>query len=77
MPMDFPDFESLKDRAKAREFRKPKENESEEFYRQSFARFMDSVDRVEANEIRNKVGWDKWTDGQKLVTMLDGIMEKW
>lgn len=76
MPMDFPDFTSIKNRAKQRRFREPEENETEEDYRQSFAKFMDSVDMIEANEIRNKVGWNKWTDNQKMVSFLDTIMVK-
>jgi len=74
MPMNFPDFQSLKDRAKVRGFRQPNEGETEESYRQSLARHMDNIDMVEANEIRNKVGWDQWTDGQKMVTFLDAMM---
>lgn len=74
MPMDFPNLQSLKDRAKSRNFRNCKDGETEDMYRQAFAKYMDSIDMVEANEIRNKVGWDKWTKGQKLVSLLDAMM---
>lgn len=74
MPMNFPDFKSLKNHAKRRNFRQPENNETEEIYRNAFAKFMDNIDMIEANEIRNKVGWDQWTDNQKLVLFLDKIM---
>lgn len=52
MPMTFPDLESLAYRAKMRGFRQPLEDESEEVYRAAFADFMQSIDMVEAGEIR-------------------------
>lgn len=52
MPMTFPDMESLKRRAIQRKFREPNENEREDDYREAFAVFMETVDRVEAAEIR-------------------------
>lgn len=69
MPMNFPDFQSLKGRAKQRNFRPPTENETEEQYRKFFAEFMDCFDTVEANEIRNKVGWDQWNKNQRVETL--------
>jgi hypothetical protein len=32
---------------------------------------MIPIDAVEAGEIANKVGWDKWDDSQKLANLLD------
>lgn len=58
MPMSFPDLDSLKRRAQQRGFRMPNENESETDYRNAFADFMQTVDRVESGEIRLGVGWD-------------------
>ncbi|ARB86017.1 MULTISPECIES: hypothetical protein [Yersinia] len=58
MPMSFPNLESLKRRAKMRNFRQPLENEPEEVYREKFADFMVNIDRVESSEIRSKLGWD-------------------
>jgi hypothetical protein len=58
MPMSFPDFESLKDRAELRNFRQPHEGETESEFRTAFADFMQSIDRVESSEIRTGRGWD-------------------
>jgi len=59
MPMSFPDMDSLKFRAKQREFRQPNEGETEAEYREAFANFMVNVDRVESAEIRTGRGWDQ------------------
>ena len=75
MPMSFPDMQSLAYRAKMRNFRQPLENESEEDYREAFATFMDSVDRMEATEIRLKdipVDFVKEADPLTLLSMLSG-----
>lgn len=60
MPMDFPDFESLRMRAKDRNFRQPLDGETEQQYRDAFAIFMADIDLVESMEISAKVGWDLW-----------------
>lgn len=52
MPMTFPDFQSLKERATQRNFRQPLDGETEDQYRAIFADFMQKVDMVEAGEIR-------------------------
>jgi hypothetical protein len=69
MPMNFPDMESLETRAGQRGFRKPRENETEEIYREEFADFMKDVYIIESGEIRCKFGWDKWNpiDALKMI----------
>lgn len=42
----------------------PKDNETEDEYREMLAQHVVTRDRVEAEEIRNKVGWDRFTDEQ-------------
>ncbi len=64
MPVDFPDMESLKRAAEGWKFRQPDEGETEESYRNALANFVAPRDIVESQEIRHKVGWDKWTDEQ-------------
>lgn len=73
MPMSFPNFESLKNRAKQRDFRQPNEGETEDQYRTAFADFMLSVDRVESAEIRNKLGWDQQSPEALLIAALGGF----
>lgn len=70
MPMNFPDLDSLKHRAAIQKFRQPNDGENEAQYRQAFAEYMEPIDFVEAQEIRNKVGWDRFTDKQN-VKMLE------
>ena len=64
MPMDFPDLKSLKFCAKAHKFREINDGESEDDYRNALANHVEPRDFLESQEIRNKVGWDQWTDGQ-------------
>lgn len=64
MPMDFPDLASLKTIAKLHKFRKLNDGESEAHYRLVLADYVESLDFVESCEIRNKVGWDKFTEEQ-------------
>jgi hypothetical protein len=64
MPMDFPDLESLKQAAEVHGFRKVRENEPEEAYRNALANHVSSRDFIESEEIRNKVGWDKFSKKQ-------------
>jgi len=65
MPMDFPDMRSLIFCAKVHGFREPLSEETEEDYREVLANYVAQRDFIESEEIRNKVGWDKWTDEQK------------
>ena len=64
MPMDFPDMKSLKTCAKVHKFRNLKTGETEDEYREALAQHVEPRDTIEAEEIRNKVGWDKFTDEQ-------------
>ncbi len=65
MPMDFPDLDSLKQHAEIYQFRQPSEGETELQYRLALADHVEPLDFVESCEIRNKVGWDKFTPMQK------------
>jgi len=62
--MDFPDMRSLKRCAKCWEFRQPLEDEDEAEYREALADYVQPRDFVEACEIRNKVGWDRFSESQ-------------
>ena len=62
--MDFPDLESLKFCAEVHKFRKINDGESEDDFRNALADHVAPIDFIESGEIRNKVGWDKWTDDQ-------------
>ncbi len=66
MPMDFPDMKSLKQNAEMHGFRKPNKNESEDEYRTALADHVQPIDFVESLEIRNKVGWDKFSTAQNM-----------
>ena len=65
MPMDFPDMDSLKNHAEILKFRKPNDGETEQQYRTALADFVEPMDFVESMEIRNKVGWDKFSPEQE------------
>ncbi len=62
MPMGFPDMNSLKRAADVHGFREPNEGETEDDYRAAVADHVAPIDFIESEEIRNKVGWDKFTD---------------
>lgn len=64
MPMDFPDMNSLKHAAKMWKFRAPNDGEQESSYRTALADFVEERDYVESLEIRNKVGWDRFSEDQ-------------
>lgn len=70
MPRSFPDMQSLVSNAKARKYREPFENETEESYRTNFANWMRNVDPVESLEIRNGVGWDKQNPLGMLIDLM-------
>ena len=57
-------MDSLKRIAEVHKFRQPNEGESERQYRVALADYVEPIDFVESCEIRNKVGWDKFTDKQ-------------
>ena len=66
MPMNFPDMKSLEQAAECWKFRKPEEGETEEHYRSALADRVALDDLIESLEIRNKVGWDKFTKEQNI-----------
>lgn len=61
MPMNFPDVASLKWAAEAHGFRELREDEPEIAFRTALADHVQSIDPVEAEEIRCGRGWDQWT----------------
>lgn len=65
MPMDFPDMRSLEMAARIHKFRDIHEDESEDDYRNALADHIAPRDFMESQEVRNKVGWDQWSDEQK------------
>jgi len=65
MPMNFPDMRSLEMVAKVHKFRDINERESENDYRTALADHVAPRDFIESQEIRNKIGWDKWSDNEK------------
>ena len=76
MPMDFPDMKSLINCAEVHKFREPKEGETEEQFREALADHVQPIDFVESNEIRNKVGWDKWDDEQKHDSIMRALFDR-
>jgi len=73
MPMDFPDMNSLKECAECHKFRQPNKNEAEADYRKVLADHVQPRDFIESCEIRNKVGWDKFTPRQNDDTLIRGL----
>lgn len=74
MPMDFPDMKSLKMAAQVHGFRQPRKGEKENWYRAELANHVAKKDFIESEEIRNKVGWDKWNKEQNEMCVLEGIL---
>ena len=62
--MDFPDMKSLIWCGEVHKFRKPTKDETEDSYRTALADHVAPRDFIESEEIRNKVGWDKFTEKQ-------------
>ena len=73
MPMDFPDLNSLIRAARIHRFRGIEEGETEDQYRSALADHVGEIDYVESLEIRNKVGWNKFSDEQNK----DMLRRKW
>jgi len=69
MPMNFPDYESLRAVAKTHKFRSPAREEPEEQYREALADHVKPIDFIESGEIRTGKGWDQWTDAEKALVM--------
>jgi hypothetical protein len=70
MPMDFPDMKSLKHHAEILKFRQPNEGETEEQFRTALADFVEPLDFIESQEIRNKVGWNKFDKSQNMGMLM-------
>ena len=64
MPMDFPDMESLKYAAVVHKFRQPNDGETEVSFRRALADHVQHIDFIESEEIRNGVGWDKFSESE-------------
>lgn len=73
MPMSFPDLNSLKLAAQVHKFRNIQKGESEDAYRNALADYVQSRDLIESCEIRNKVGWNQFTNAQNRDMALRGI----
>ncbi len=69
MPMDFPDMDSLIETGKVFKFRPVNLGESEFTYRMALAMHVRPIDKIESFEIEFGVGWDKWTDKQKQLSL--------
>jgi hypothetical protein len=76
MPMNFPDMKSLIRHAEIVGFRKPIDGEQEHDYRLALAKYVEPMDFIESQEIRNKVGWDKFSDSQNMAMLLDAMTKK-
>ncbi len=84
MPMDFPTMKSLKMAAEVHGFRQPFEPsaddefrmdpETEADYREALAKHVEPRDFIEAQEIRNKVGWDQFS-GEQNDAMLNRMIK--
>ena len=61
MPTDFPDLASLERAALVHNFRMIMVDETEEHYRSALADHVQYIDFVESCEIRNKVGWGRFS----------------
>ena len=76
MPMDFPNMQSLIGAAKIHKFRMPFDSESEADFRRTLADHVRDIDLIESFEIRNGVGWDKFSDSQELGIIIDGLFRE-
>lgn len=68
--MDFPDMKSLERCADVWKFRPLNEGESEDAYRSALADFVEPHDLVASCEIRNTVGWNKFTRPQQIDLLI-------
>ena len=73
MPMNFPDMKTLQRRAEVHSFRQPRSNEEEANFRIELARHVLQRDRIEAFEIKFGIGWDQWTEEQKIDSLMGTI----
>ena len=70
MPMDFPDMKSLKRAAEMWQFRQPNDGEEEKDFRLALANFVAPKDFIESEEIRNGIGWNKFSDSENAAMVL-------
>lgn len=70
MPIDFPNMDSLINRARLRGFRMPETGETEDAYRKAFSVFMRDIDQLESIEIATGTGWDKITPEEMMIHLL-------
>ena len=70
MPMDFPDLKSIINAGSIHGFRSINKMETEDEYRESLANFVSDIDLIESLEIRNKVGWDKFSKSQNVDMLI-------
>lgn len=64
MPMDFSDMRSLEMVARVHKFRAIDAHETEDEYRNALSDHVAPIDFIESQEIRNKKGWDQWSDDE-------------
>lgn len=69
MPMSFPDMRSLISTARVFKFRQPNTDETEADFRIALHNHVKPIDRIESFEIKFGVGWNEWTDEQKLESI--------
>ena len=69
MPMNFIDMDSLIRAGKVHKFRPPNLGESEVEYRLALARHVRPIDRIESFEIEFGIGWNKWNEKQKMLSL--------
>ena len=74
MPMDFPNMKSLVNHAAVVKFRAPEVGESEPHYRAALAAHVEPMDFIEAQEIRNGVGWDQFSEGQNSAMLFRAFL---
>ena len=73
MPMDFPDFDSLKRAAQVHKFREPRDGESERDFRRALATHVRDIDLVESMEIETGKGWDKFSDADNTAMLAEAL----
>jgi hypothetical protein len=74
MPMDFPDIHSLEMAARCWHYRSPYPNETDVEYRLALAKYVAHQDIIEAYEIKFGVGWDRWSDAQKVESLSGNLL---
>ncbi len=75
MPRSFPDMNSLENAARVHKFRKCREGEIENDYRDALANHVRDVvgDVVESMEIRTGKGWNAFNEVDNALMLLDAF----